>query len=185
MFKFSHLIKLIPGYRCGALLSLVLCVLLMAGCIDWTTGLQIAIDSSTPFVQSLVQTGKITQAQADKAVGSLRDSAKSIGRGIDCAKAITLTGKAKTIAKAQCYLTTATELRAILARNDLLGVHPELDRIAIIVQGAITALEDYFNAVNGTGTAAAVTNGAPTDPEKQLKHAIEELTKQTKALSKQ
>lgn len=145
-------------------------------------GFKIGFAASRPFVQSLVQSGTITQAKADAVIGEINAGVGVAERGEACLREITVTGSAKKVAQGKCYFAVAQDLRVILARHNI-GGNPRLDQISLIVAGAIEAFEAYFASVNPDadgGTSRALSSTAVQDPDKQLETRLKELQKQLK-----
>ncbi len=162
--------------------ALVLCSLVFFAACDPPDALvyfQVGLEASTPLLQSLVTSHKLTQEQVDVAKADVQDSVKVFDDGQRCVKSITVTGDAKKVAKARCYFTAATQARAILNRHHLEG-NETLDSIYQIAEGGIRALETYYNAVTSTETA-----GKPKqveDPDKVLNQAMKDMQRKFEGL---
>lgn len=177
-------------------LSIALSVCLLVGSCggsDALTGFKVAFASARPFIQnSLVQSGVISQQKADLAVADIEDGLGDATKAQQCVSAITVSGKAKTVAKAKCYYELAEGLRSVLARHNLGGVK-QLDAIATIAEGAIAAFESYYASVNGTAKAAPAgalrsnsVAGTPIsegDADKQLENSLKALNEQLKTVT--
>ena len=179
--------------RTAITLVLASVLIFQLACDSLLTSFKVGFAASKPFVQSLATSGALTQGKADIVVRDISDGVAAADRGDGCIKAITVSGPAKRVAKAKCYLAVATDLRGILARHNISG-DARLDQIATIAAGAIEAFEAYYTAVN-TGPAVTGPDGGIThtgadgidgsDADKQLESTLKSLNQQLKDLSKQ
>lgn len=135
-----------------------------------------------PFIQSLVSTGVISQVKADAAIRDVDDTLAKADIAEQCVNAIPsdLNKTARKIAKGKCYFEFAQNFRMILGRRNI-GGSPMLDKIALIGEGFIAALEQYFRRVSGSATMAEVVS----DPDEALEDDIEAHLKELKAATKQ
>ncbi len=150
---------------------------------------RIGLNVSRPFVQQLVIERVIPQEKADIVISDVSDGLDKADACDRCLKAIKETGKAKKVAKGQCYFQLAQDWRAILQRNNIGGV-PQLDRVANIIQAGISALEEYFRAVNsadappGMKSVSDVKRAEETDPDKDLEKALKRMRDDLKDATK-
>jgi hypothetical protein len=155
---------------------LLLALILQVACANAVSNLRFGVTTAKPIVQSLVP-GVITQERADTIKRDLDDGLAGAVKCDHCWKAITSTGRQKDLAKAECALTAANDLRAILARHNIRG-NEKLDLIAAIIQAAIDAFQDYHDTIVSPADAA-VDSGAA---EKRLREKLENLNRQLKEL---
>ena len=175
-----------------AIVAPLVAALLMTACAgdSLIPPFRAAFAASKPFVQSLVTSGTITQEKADAATADIQSGVDIFDHGATCVNGITATGRAKTVAKAQCYYNSAQEVRTVLDRHNIQGA-PFLDRVSEVAQGAILAFETYYASVTSKqpSTAAAGDSTAPVkavnrdkEAENELNDKLKELTKELKEL---
>lgn len=162
--------------------QLRICVLIIVlafatACDSLLSGFRAGFAASRPFIQSLVDSGTIPQTTANLAIADVNDGINTLTEGDRCVKAITATGSAKKVAKAKCYLAAARSLRSILARHNF-NQHPKLNQVFTIVEGAIAALEEYYNSV--TNESSVTIQG--DDPDARLERKLKDAERQLKEL---
>lgn len=155
---------------------LVLSVMFFTACPSLAQNFRVGLAAAKPFVQSLVP-AFITQAQADLATTDVGDGIEAVIKTEQCLKAITVTGAAKRVAKAQCYYTTAQDLKVILARHNLDS--PKLNQIATIVQAAISAFEAYYSQVNDE----TLSDDGGESADQELDRKMKDVKRQLDALN--
>lgn len=163
-------------HRFTSLVLIVAMTLLLTACPNPASSFKAGFNATRPFVQSLVNSRVITQAQADRATGDISNGVDAAVVCENCLKAITSDGPAKKVAKGRCYLTLANSLRGILARRNF-AVNARLDQIALLVDGAIAAFEGYYQGTVGEGTA-----DVGEDNDKALAAKLKVLEQRMKAL---
>lgn len=179
--------------RAGITAVAALALIITTGCDSLLTTFRSAFAASRPFVAALVQSGKITQAQADAATTDITDGINDVDKANVCIKAIpaSVAGKARKVAKARCYYALAQDLRQILARHNL-EADAKLNDVSLIIGGAIEAFETFYNAVqpvSGETSATGITNvgadAAVDNAEQQLENTLKDLGRQFKELKPQ
>ena len=167
-----------------SLTALILCAILVSGCgSNLITTFRVAVASSRPFINSLVNSGVITQEKANSVLADINAGIDVASRGETCVKGITGSGNDSKVAKAKCYFALAQDLRGILARHNI-GGNAKLDQIASIVEGAIAAFEEYFRSVTGTQNSITA-GGRAEDPDKTLEAKMKSMQAQMKAVTGQ
>lgn len=163
-------------------LVLTLCLsVFLAACGGLLSSVQSGWAATKPFIQNLAAQGVISQAKADAAILDV-DGTLAAGRTAErCVADIPadVTGNAKKVAKGHCYFAFAQSFRAILARHNI-GGSPALDKFALIGEGFILALEEYFRSVT---SAHAEGTGTVGDPDKRMESAMKEKLKELKAIT--
>lgn len=161
-----------------AVTAFCLCVVL-SGCDGGLlSGIRSGWAGTKPFVQNLAAQNVISQSKATVIINDVDDILRFGDDAKRCVDAITISGNEKKIAKGRCYLAFAQSFRTVLARHNI-GGNEQLDRIALIGEGFVTALEEYFRSVSG----ASRSMGDGGDPDKVLEQKLEQRRKELKAIT--
>lgn len=174
--------KQLVRYRTGVSVLILLSLISTIACGGLLDSIRSGWAGTKPFIQSLVAAGTISQAKADAAIRDVDDTLAKADIAEQCVDAIPsdLNKTARKIAKGKCYFEFAQNFRMILGRHNI-GGSPMLDRIALIGEGFIVALEQYFRRVSGSATLAE----AVSDPDEALEDDIDAHLKELKAATKQ
>lgn len=161
-----------------ALAVLALC--LTVACGGLLSSIRAGWAGTKPFVQTLVAQNVITQDKANLVIKDVDDVLEYGSTAKRCVDDIDggLNDREKKFAKGRCYFTFAQNFRTVLARHNI-GGNEQLDRIALIGEGFITALEEYFRSVSG----ASRSIGDGGDPDKVLERKLEQRRKELKAIT--
>jgi len=185
--NYVPLIDFVPRLkREGLTCALLVLLLFVTACDGVIAGFKSGLAASKPFVQSLVDTGEITQKQADTAVGDISDGVNTFARADKCLdQAKPLAKGEKRVAKAKCYFAASEDLRGILARRNF-EVSQKLTRYSTIVAGAIEALEAYYKPVlsDGITVQSSAASVSVEDADKELERKLKERMKEMDALIK-
>lgn len=183
--NYQPVFQFFPNWKTGMKLATVALCVVLAACDGIVVGFKAGLAASKPFVQSLVDSGTVTQTVATAVTKDLDDGVNVLGVGQDCLKSAKLyTGGAKRIEKAKCYYQAAQGLRVILARRNF-EANEKLTRYSTIVSGAIEAFEAYYTAVNSrtesTGPDGGITHtGADGISGENADKSLEESLKARK-----
>ncbi len=159
--------------RLHAVGTFALAIVMLACQSGLIPGFKAGFSATKPFIATLVTQGVITQAKADAAIRDVDDSLTFASDAQGCVGAA---GDSRP-AKAQCYLTLATNLRTVLQRHNI-GGSPQLDRIAQIAQAAILAFEAYNARVSSDSMSRA-----QVDPDALLEAELKAVRADLKALT--
>lgn len=157
---------------------LVLCFMLTCGGL--LASIRSGWASTKPFIQNLASQGVISQAKADLAIRDVDDILVAGTVAEQCVNSITSSGNEKKIAKARCYFTFAQSFRVILQRHNI-GGSAQLDKIALIGESFIVALEEYFR--RATAKPGEVSAQDVSDPDKTLESEIKRQREELKAIT--